>query len=522
MRWSKTHSLLAVAGWCLTATCDDDLQAQKSFLSPDGFPDIAAMREMPDLDELLPKLSDTARVYYPGTDDFKAASARWSANPKPRVNAVVVPGTEEDVAETVRFANSLDIPFLAYGGAHGTLSTLSNMDWGIAIQLSQLSSVEIAADGKTATIGGGTLMKTVQDILWDAGKQTVTGACECVSYVGPALGGGHGWLQGHHGLASDQFESLNVVLADGTLTTVSPESNYLWWAMRGAGHNFGIVTSVTSKIHPLTHPDWALETFMFAGDKIEDLYTLANEHLLQYGNQPADLVSFSFWMHVPAVDPVNPVLAFSIMQEGVTTVSSTYTSPFHALSPLAVDIKSGTYRDIASWFHINADSPVCLKNTGLAGLRFPLYLERHNVTAQRALYTAFADGTRGEDNPFHDSVFIFEGYSFLGVKGRESGDSSAFAYREGNNMLVSPNVQYTVTTPERDEQAREFGERLRDIMWQGSGRRKKRVYVNYAYGDEGVEELYGDEEWRGERLRGLKRRYDPRGRFNYYAPILTE
>ena len=96
----KTHNLLAVAGWCVTATCDD-LQAQKIFLSPDGFPDISAMREMPDLDALVPKLSKTAKVYYPGNDDFNVGSARWSAASNPHVNAVVVPGTEEDVAETV-------------------------------------------------------------------------------------------------------------------------------------------------------------------------------------------------------------------------------------------------------------------------------------------------------------------------------------------------------------------------------------------------------------------------------------
>lgn len=80
--------------------------------------------------------------------------------------------------------------------------------------MNRLSSIEIAEDGSTAEIGGGTLSKTVTDTLWAAGKQAVTGGCECTSILGLGLGGGHGILQGRHGLISDQFVSMNIVLAD--------------------------------------------------------------------------------------------------------------------------------------------------------------------------------------------------------------------------------------------------------------------------------------------------------------------
>ena len=80
----------------------------------------------------------------------------------------------------------------------------------------------------------------------------VTGVCQCTSLLGPGLGGGHGFLQGHHGLVADQFVSMNIVLADGTLHTIDEKSD-LWWAMRGAGHNFGIVTSVETKIYDIEH-----------------------------------------------------------------------------------------------------------------------------------------------------------------------------------------------------------------------------------------------------------------------------
>lgn len=72
----------------------------------------------------------------------------------------------------VKFANQKNLPFLAFGGAHGAITTLGKMSNGIEIYLNQLSSVEIAEDGQTATFGGGIMAKNVTDSLWAAGKQT--------------------------------------------------------------------------------------------------------------------------------------------------------------------------------------------------------------------------------------------------------------------------------------------------------------------------------------------------------------
>lgn len=248
------------------------------------------------------KLSNGTKIYFPGSEDFEKASTRWSNLDLPQISIVIVPATESDVAETVKFANQYDIPFLAFNGAHGATTTLGKMDHGIEIYLEQLAGVKIAEDGKTATIGGGTNSKVVTDALWDAGKQTVTGTCECVSYMGPALGGGHGWLQGHHGLLADQWVSMNVVLADGSIETLDAESE-LMWAMKGAGHNFGIVTSVTTKIYDIEHSDWAIETFIFDGEKVAEVYTAANKYLTQDGNQPVDVHHWSYWLNIPTADP---------------------------------------------------------------------------------------------------------------------------------------------------------------------------------------------------------------------------
>jgi FAD/FMN-containing dehydrogenase len=133
-------------------------------------------------------------------------------------------------------------------------------------------------------------------------SDAVTGTCECVSVLGPALGGGHGWLQGHHGLVADQFVSMNIVLANGTLQTIDANSD-LFWAMKGAGHNFGIVTSLTSKIYDIQHSNWAIETLIFTGDKVEAIYQAANDYLLKNGTQPAEVINWSYWLNNPEADP---------------------------------------------------------------------------------------------------------------------------------------------------------------------------------------------------------------------------
>lgn len=130
----------------------------------------------------------------------------------------------------------------------------------------------------------------------------MTGTCECVSYLGPGLGGGHGWLQGRYGLVSDQFLSMNVVLANGSLITVDAQSE-LFWAMKGAGHNFGVVTSMTSMIYDIQHPNYAIETLIFSGDQVEDVYQVANEQwLINNKTMPLDLINWSYWYFDPTTD----------------------------------------------------------------------------------------------------------------------------------------------------------------------------------------------------------------------------
>jgi FAD/FMN-containing dehydrogenase len=124
--------------------------------------------------------------------------------------------------------------------------------------------------------------------------------------MGVMLGGGHGYLQGLYGLLADQILEARVVLADGSAVTASSESNPdLYWALRGAGHNFGIVTGLKYKVYDAsTGPLWTQISLIFKGDKLEDFFAASNG-LIQEANHPANLLHWSSYMRRPDIDTEN-------------------------------------------------------------------------------------------------------------------------------------------------------------------------------------------------------------------------
>ncbi|KAI1373506.1 putative FAD-dependent oxygenase [Hypoxylon crocopeplum] len=500
----KMEVVTAIAAWALSSACQNIPASH--WLSP--------LCSRGNLTGLTTRLSSGAHVHYPGSDGFTEATTRWSVFDAPGINVVVVPGVESDVAEIVKYANENNKPYLAVSGGHGAITTTARMKDGIEIWMDQLSGVEIAEDGASATIRGGTLSKNVTHALWAAGKQTVTGGCECTSLLGPGLGGGHGILQGRHGLVSDQFLSMNIVLADGSLQIIDKTSGDLWWAVQGAGHNFGIVTSVSLKIYDIQYHDWAYETFTFTSEKFEGLFESINENLLNNGSPPVDIINYGFFLNSPDIDP-KPVTMFWVIQEGATTVDSAHTRPFHELGPISTDAGSGTYLDIPRWVGWDNEAAPC-QHTGLANTRFPIDIESYDVQAMRKMYDLFTSATQ-ETPALNGSFFLFEGYSLKGVKVVPP-ESTAFAFR-GDNILVAPVISWVPSGPELAQKATDLGNDLRRILYDATGRTELHAYVNYAFGDETPKNWYGYEQWRQDSLLALKNKYDPMRKFSFYAPI---
>lgn len=127
-----------------------------------------------------------------------------------------------------------------------------------------------------------------------------TGICLCTGIAGIMLGGGHGYLQGSHGLLADYILEARVVLADGSRVTTSPdENNDLFWALRGAGHNFGIVTGLKFKIYE-RFEQWSEIQMTFSRDDLEEVFSLSNDYVDE-ANHPADLIIWHKYIRLPDI-----------------------------------------------------------------------------------------------------------------------------------------------------------------------------------------------------------------------------
>jgi FAD/FMN-containing dehydrogenase len=313
----KVLSLLFTIVASASALATDDLTLRASFGDLDG-------RSWDIFSKLASQLSPDASIILPDNPRFQTVHQRWQGYPEavPTYTAVVEVAVEDDVTKTVRWANKYNLPFLAVGGAHGFLTTLGRMQGGIAISFIKMKGINIYPEGDSAELQPGLTNGELIRYLWPRGKQAgeyphqylfhpasimtdthrkVIGSCLCSGIMGTMLGGGHGNLQGLYGLLADQIQEARVVLADGDLVVTSQQSNPgLFWALRGAGHNFGIVTGLKYKIYDRI-PEWTVFTMVFTQDKLEQVFTLANNYL-EEKDHPAELTLTYTFVRRPDLD----------------------------------------------------------------------------------------------------------------------------------------------------------------------------------------------------------------------------
>ena len=157
-----------------------------------------------------------------------------------------------DVVQGVRFARSHDWPLSIRGGGHGVAGN-AVCDGGLMLDLSGMKGMRVDPGRRTAQAQTGLLLGEFDHETQAFGLATTLGVVSLTGIAGLTLGGGLGWLNGKYGLACDNVLAADVVTADGELITASAaEHEDLYWALRGGGGNFGVVTTLTYQLHPVT------------------------------------------------------------------------------------------------------------------------------------------------------------------------------------------------------------------------------------------------------------------------------
>ncbi|HET7487397.1 MAG TPA: FAD-binding oxidoreductase [Acidimicrobiales bacterium] len=199
----------------------------------------------------LEPLSDRlkGRVLVPGHAGFEEAVTIWNGMIRRRPALVVQPVDENDVREAVRFAGDRRLVLSIRGGGHNVAGN-ALAHGGVTLDMSRMSAVDVDPRRALARAGGGCLLGDVDRATQQHGLATVLGGVSRTGVAGLTLGGGFGYLSRRFGWTVDNLEAVEIVTADGELRRAAVDDHDdLFWALRGGGGNFGVVTNFTFRLH---------------------------------------------------------------------------------------------------------------------------------------------------------------------------------------------------------------------------------------------------------------------------------
>lgn len=191
------------------------------------------------------------RLVRPRDADYDAVRAVFNAMIDRRPAAVVRCLDPADVARGIAFAREHDLVLSVRGGGHNVAGH-AVCDGGVVLDLSPMKGLRVDPGARVAHAGAGLTLGELDRATQVYGLVTPLGVVSVTGIAGLTLGGGLGWLNGRYGLACDNLVAADVVTADGRLLRVSQDEHPdLFWALRGGGGNFGVVTSFVYRLHPV-------------------------------------------------------------------------------------------------------------------------------------------------------------------------------------------------------------------------------------------------------------------------------
>ena len=224
--------------------------------------------------------------------------------------------TTTEVVNAVKLARDRGLRVAVRGGGH-SIAGLSTIDGGMLIDLAPMNGVEVDRERKTAKVGGGALWSDVDQETQKYGLATPGGVVSDTGVAGLTLGGGYGWLRRKFGLSCDNLLEAEIVCADGEVRTASADSHPdLYWAIRGGGGNFGVVTSFTFQLHELG-PEVAFAATFYPIEEAADVLRRWREYVEQAPNEVTSVcVTITF--------PANPDMPEAVHDRPVAIIGGVY------------------------------------------------------------------------------------------------------------------------------------------------------------------------------------------------------
>jgi FAD/FMN-containing dehydrogenase len=436
------------------------------------------------------KTSLRGNVIEPGDKDYDEARKVYNGmiHKKPRL--IVRCADVADVIRSVNFAGKNDLLLAIRGGGHNA-GGLGICDDGLVIDLSPIKYSRVDPAARTVTVGGGCTWGDVDHATHVFGLATPSGIISTTGVGGLTLGGGVGHLTRKCGLSIDNLLSADLVLANGTFVKANADENAdLFWAIRGGGGNFGVVTSFTFKLHPID--------VIYGGPMLYELSEAADvmkwyRHLIP--GAPDDLNGFFAFLTVPPAPPFPEHLHMKKMcgvvwaYAGPKTKAEETFKPIRALKKPALDFV-GPLPQPALQSMFDALYP--------PGLQWYWRADFVNELSDEAIAQNIRFGSALPS--MHSTMHM---YPINGAASRVGKDDTAWNYRDAIWAQVMVGVD---PDPANNDKIISWAKSYYDALhpYSAGG-----AYVNFLMGDEGeerVQKTYGDNY---ERLVAIKNKYDP-------------
>ena len=192
----------------------------------------------------LKELGIDGRIATPDDGDWEQARQAWNLAADPHPTAVAYVDSADDVAKVIRFCADNDLRVLGQSTGHGAVA-VGSLDDTVVIKTERLRGIEIDADASRARVEAGVLALELGEAAGEHGMCSLPGSSPDVGVTGYTLGGGLSWLARRHGFACNRVRAIELVTADGELRTVDADNEPdLYWALRGGGGGYAIVTAM--------------------------------------------------------------------------------------------------------------------------------------------------------------------------------------------------------------------------------------------------------------------------------------
>jgi hypothetical protein len=443
-------------------------------------------------------------VLLPGNDGYDEARSIWNAMIDRKPAMIAQCQTSTDVANTLVFAALNDYPVSIRGGGHNVAGH-AVCDDGIMIDLSGMRDVSVDAEQRTARVAGGATWRDVDAASQAHGLATPGGLISDTGVAGLTLSGGIGWLRSRHGLCIDNMLSVEIVTADGQIRRASEHENAdLFWAVRGGGGNFGVITEFVFQLYPLG-PEVMFCAPIYALECGPEPIRFWRDFLADKSDRIGSLVEFSTVAEsedFPAEFWGKQVYTLAAVYAGDAEEGERVMQPLRELGPLVTDF---SYR--ANYCEIQQ-----LFDTLMPAGDFRCYWKSHYLSGlSDDVIDEILEGIATIPSPNSLSSI----WNFGGATAQVAADATAFGDRSMPWMFSLDSVWKNAQDDETNiGWTRDFWQRMQRHSHKG------RMYLNFpGQGEEGeklLRDTFGDNY---QRLREIKAKYDPDNRFRFNQNI---